>query len=123
LFLGTGKPPKFEARVMGSNAAESGASLVIPDKESKTEHLPSYLHQLVSRAITSEDKFVDDVGSSRQTISKGIPSDDNVDGDFGPTKKTKGKTYVAEKAPVRVYTYQVSRNMVLCIVLFYWLCY
>jgi hypothetical protein len=108
LFLGTGKPPKFEARMMGSNAAESGGSLVIPDKESKTEHMPSYLQQLVSRAIKSEDKFVDDVGSSRQTKSKGVPSDDNVDGDFGSAKKTKGKTFVAERAPVRVYTYQVS---------------
>jgi hypothetical protein len=94
--------------MMGSNAADSGGSLVIPDKESKTEHMPSYLQQLVSRAIKSEDKFVDDVGSSRQTISKGVPSDDNVDGDFGSAKKTKGKTFVAERAPVRVYTYQVS---------------
>uniref|UniRef100_A0ACD5UNL4 Uncharacterized protein n=1 Tax=Avena sativa TaxID=4498 RepID=A0ACD5UNL4_AVESA len=108
-----GKPPKFEARVMGSNAAESEGSLVIPEKESKTEHLPSYLHQLVTRAITSEDKFVDDVGSSRQTISKGIPSDENVDGDFGSRKKTKGKTYVAGRAPVRVYTYQVSEADIL----------
>ncbi|XP_051206905.1 protein SEEDLING PLASTID DEVELOPMENT 1 [Lolium perenne] len=108
-----GKPPKFEARMMGSNAADSGGSLVIPDKESKTEHMPSYLQQLVGRAIKSEDKFVDDVGSSRQTISKGVPSDDNVDGDFGSAKKAKGKTFVAERAPVRVYTYQVSESDIL----------
>uniref|UniRef100_A0ACD5U950 Uncharacterized protein n=1 Tax=Avena sativa TaxID=4498 RepID=A0ACD5U950_AVESA len=108
-----GKPPKFEARMMGSNAAESEGSLVIPEKESKTEHLPLYLHQLVTTAITSEDKFVDDVGSSRQTISKGIPSDENVNADFGSRKKTKGKTYVAGTAPVRVYTYQVSEADIL----------
>ena len=105
-FFATGKPPKFEARMMGSNAAESGGSLVIPEKESKTERVPSYLEQLVTRAFTSQDKFVDD-DSSRQTISEGIPSDDNVDGDFGSTKKTKGKTYVAGRPPVCVYTYQV----------------
>ncbi|CAM0905567.1 unnamed protein product [Alopecurus aequalis] len=107
-----GKPPKFEARMMGSNGAESGGSLVIPEKESKTEHVPSYLQQLVSGAITSENKFVDD-DSVQQTISKGIPSDDNVDGDFGSRKKTKGKAYVAGRPPVRVYTYQVSEADIL----------
>lgn len=81
---------------------------MISERVSETEHLPVYREDLVTRAVTPEDKFVDDFGSSRQSKSNSIPSDDNVNGDFGYAKKTKGKTYVAGRPPVRVYTYQVS---------------
>ncbi|KAI5017145.1 hypothetical protein ZWY2020_037523 [Hordeum vulgare] len=107
-----GKPPKFEARMMNSKAAESGGSLVISERVSESEHLPAYQEDLVTRAVTPEDKFADDFGSSRQT-NNSIPSGDNVNGDFGYAKKTKGKTYVAGRPPVRVYTYQVSEADIL----------
>uniref|UniRef100_A0A452XUG7 Phosphotyrosine protein phosphatase domain-containing protein n=1 Tax=Aegilops tauschii subsp. strangulata TaxID=200361 RepID=A0A452XUG7_AEGTS len=108
-----GKPPKFEARMMDSKITESGGSLVISERVSETERLPAYHQDLVTRAVTSEDKFIDDFGSSRQAKSKNIPSDDNVNGDFGCTKKTKGKQYVSGRPPVRVYTYQVSEADIL----------
>ncbi|VAH01594.1 unnamed protein product [Triticum turgidum subsp. durum] len=108
-----GKPPKFEARMMDSKITESGGSLVISERVSETERLPAYHQDLVTRAVTSEDKFIDDFGSSRQAKSKKIPSDDNVNGDFGCTKKTKGKQYVSGRPPVRVYTYQVSEADIL----------
>lgn len=81
---------------------------MISERVSETERLPAYHQDLVTRAVTSEDKFIDDFGSSRQAKSKNILSDDNVNGDFGCTKKTKGKQYVSGRPPVRVYTYQVS---------------
>ncbi|EMS50223.1 Uncharacterized protein ycf45 [Triticum urartu] len=108
-----GKPPKFEARMMDSKITESGGSLVISERVSETERLPAYHQDLVTRAVTAEDKFIDDFGSSRQAKSKNIPSDDNVNGDFGCTKKTKGKQYVSGRPPVRVYTYQVSEADIL----------
>ncbi|VAH13633.1 unnamed protein product [Triticum turgidum subsp. durum] len=108
-----GKPPKFEARMMDSKITESGGSLVISERVSETERLPAYHQDLVTRAVTSEDKFIDDFGSSRQAKSKNILSDDNVNGDFGCTKKTKGKQYVSGRPPVRVYTYQVSEADIL----------
>ncbi|KAM3400379.1 hypothetical protein ACQJBY_005321 [Aegilops geniculata] len=108
-----GKPPKFEARMMDSKITESGGSLVISESVSETERLPAYHQDLVTRAVTTEDKFIDDFGSSGQAKSKNIPSDDNVNGDFGCTKKTKGKQYVSGRPPVRVYTYQVSEADIL----------
>jgi hypothetical protein len=106
---------------MNSKSTESERPLVISDQEYEIESLPLHQKLMISKTMPSKGNSSYDFGSIGQTKSKSMPSYGTFNDDFVYTRKTEGKKSVPGRgrSPVRVYTYQVTGETNLVLVLLF----